>query len=67
MKKLFIFLALLISLQGFGQTVLRSGTTVLRSGTTVLYTWQAESSEIFAAMGTDPPYARKVLIDNLVK
>ena len=29
MKKLFIFLALLISLQGFGQTVLRSGQTVL--------------------------------------
>ena len=29
MKKLIIFLALLISLQGFGQTVLRSGSTVL--------------------------------------
>jgi len=33
----------------------------------VLRSWQAESNEIFAAMGTDPPYARKVLIDNLVK
>jgi len=67
MKKLILILALLISLNGFGQTVLTSGSTVLRSGTTVLYTWQAESSAIFAAMGTTPPYARKVLIDNLVK
>ena len=30
MKKLFIFLALIISLQGFGQTVITSSTTVLR-------------------------------------
>jgi len=68
MKKLLIFLALLISLQGFGQTVLTSGTTVLRSGTTVLtQNYETESDAIFAAMGTTPSDARKLLIDNLVK